>query len=278
MFREALAARNVSVRVMSDNRGVGTLPNRPPLELGLGSLVWLQTMGNLGLTLRDGSPLSNVFGPGADLALAGGLVLLASLALATPLPRPLRASTAASLASVMLLITAIETTRFGHFASWVAPLAHAIRFVAPAALAGLLWGASARAVSLGLRVGAGAVFIGHGIECLLGHPTFIAYLTRVPRDWLGFGPSAELAGSLLTGIGVLDIVVGAALLVRAPRPVLAWTGFWGLLTALVRVLYLGLVGWPDALIRITNGGVPALLLRAGAARLFRCEEPAESRP
>ncbi|MCA8912509.1 MAG: hypothetical protein KDB82_12455 [Planctomycetes bacterium] len=143
------------------------------------------------------------------------------------------------------------------------PGAHAARYLAPLALAAFCAKDDERGRKLGewlLRVGVGATFIAHGIEALLTRAQFIDYLIGGAWKLLQIDlPEGAARGILLT-IGVVDVLVGAGVMLPKRWRVLAlWLAFWGLLTASVRVLYLGWGNWPEMLIRVTNGAVPLTL-------------------
>ena len=143
------------------------------------------------------------------------------------------------------------------------PGAHAARYLAPLALAAFCAKADARGRKLGewlLRVGVGATFIAHGIEALLSRAQFLDYLIGASWKLLRFDlPESGAHGILLT-IGVIDVLVGAAVMIpKRWRALALWLAFWGLLTAFARIVYLGWANWPETLIRVTNGAVPLTL-------------------
>jgi hypothetical protein len=119
--------------------------------------------------------------------------------------------------------------------------------------------AHAAATSL-LMLGAGVTFIGHGMEALNHNPQFIDFLIRFFRNYLGMGLLQSEAESMLTAIGLMDVMVGITVLLRPDHPVLMHMALWGFLTAAVRVLHSpSLPGLEGMLIRATNGGVPLVL-------------------
>lgn len=228
-------------------------PVRGPLAL----LFALQTLGVLGLHLGARPPPF-------ELAM---LVGVCAAALALPVAPP-RAATwlAAAGTGAMVVLTALDVAR-ADFAPWVVPLAHAIRFILPLAIWAQILGTSPFRVRRLLRVGAAAVFIGHGLECLLQNPFFLSLLIEVPPRLLGLvglprmSLSAETAGGLLYLIGLQDVLLGAAYLAGPSRPAGLYMGFWGFLTAAARIGFFGLeVGWPHFLVRTSNGASPLLAL------------------
>lgn len=231
-------------------------------------LFLLQTLGFVGLRLRDGASLVEALGLAVVAAIAIGLV--------TPLARHRGATVlgAALAAAVMLAFEMSGVLERDGFAPALGPVAHAIRFTLPAAIAVRAAGSSARLEHWLLRASAAAVFAGHGAECLLGHPGFLAFLIEVPRALLGLvGVEAalapETARTVLTVIGVQDVLLAAFLLWRADPRVGGYMTFWGGMTAFVRVLFYGPAGWAETLVRVGNPGAPWWTLRtrgAGAER------------
>lgn len=234
----------------------------PPGIRGLiAGLIFVQ---GLGLTGRG------LYGDLTSVVLAGpamGGAALVIVGLATGRLRWARGG--ALLAALAFLIEAGAELSTLEPLSFVTPVAHAVRFGLPLSLA-LDLGGHPRAGRL-LVLAAAAVFVGHGVECLAQHPRFLQFLQVVPARWMGVSLSFEEARPALLAIGALDIGVGltAAFTKSTPRTAaLRWMTFWGFLTATVRVLYFGPVGWPEALIRIGNGGAPlTLLLLPQAKRL-----------
>lgn len=103
-----------------------------------------------------------------------------------------------------------------------------------------------------LRIAVAGEFIGHSVFALQGKKAWI--------DWIHQLTGAEIgtAATLLTFIGLADLLVALIVLVRPIRAVVLWAAFWGFWTALVRPL----VGEPiwDFVERWTNWGAPLALL------------------
>ncbi len=102
-----------------------------------------------------------------------------------------------------------------------------------------------------LRIGVAGEFLGHGVFAL-----------QHKADWIGwfakFGvANPETAASLLTFVGILDILVALVVLTKPIKPVLLWAAFWGFWTALVRPI----VGQPiwDFVERLANAAAPLAL-------------------
>ena len=107
-----------------------------------------------------------------------------------------------------------------------------------------------------LRVAVAGEFLGHGVFALQGKADWIKWMSQLT------GADMATAATLITAIGVLDILVAALVLLKPVRAVLLWAAFWGAWTALVRPL-VGLPIW-DFVERWANWGAPlALLLLMG---------------
>lgn len=105
-----------------------------------------------------------------------------------------------------------------------------------------------------LRIALAGEFIGHGVFALQGKEAWIGWIQELLRA------DAVTAGTLLLIIGVMDLAVGAGVLLwpKLPRAVLLWAAIWGFWTALVRPI----VGEPiwDFVERWANWGAPLSLL------------------
>jgi len=113
-----------------------------------------------------------------------------------------------------------------------------------------------------LRVAVFGSFLGHGIFALQGKAQWVGWIQQFTNM------DAGGAATLLTMIGLLDLLVALIVLVRPIRVVLLWATLWGFWTALVRPL----VGEPvwDFVERWANWGAPlALLLILGWPRSLR---------
>lgn len=153
------------------------------------------------------------------------------------------------------------------FSNW-APLAHAARYMTPLAL--LLLAAAARGSGAGrwkaaggewiLRIALGIVFAVHGLECIEGNPNFIDLILSSGRNLAGIRIAESAAVGLLEWIGIVDLVVATALLLRPHPAVLGWAAFWGAVTALSRVTANGWSAYPDVLVRSSHVLGPLALL------------------
>lgn len=107
-----------------------------------------------------------------------------------------------------------------------------------------------------LRVAVAGEFLGHGIFALQGKADWIKWTSQLT------GADLATAATLVTAIGVLDILVAAIVLLKPIRAVVLWAALWGAWTALVRPL-VGMPVW-DFVERWANWGAPlALLLLMG---------------
>ena len=113
-----------------------------------------------------------------------------------------------------------------------------------------------------LRIAVAGEFLGHGVFALQGKAAWVEWIVTI----LGVAPST--AASLLSLIGLADVVIAAMVLIWPIRAVLLWAAIWGFWTALVRPI----VGEPvwDFVERFANWGAPfALLLVRGWPRTAR---------
>ena len=113
-----------------------------------------------------------------------------------------------------------------------------------------------------LRIGVAGEFIGHGVFALQGKADWIKWIGELT------GASPETATTLLTSVGLFDILVAIIVLTKPIRIFLLWAVFWGFWTALVRPL-VGMPIW-DFVERFANWSAPlALLLIIGWPKNFR---------
>ena len=113
-----------------------------------------------------------------------------------------------------------------------------------------------------LRIAVAGEFVGHGVFALQGKKAWI--------DWIHQLTGAEIgiAATILTLIGLLDLLVALIILARPIRVVVLWAAFWGFWTALVRPV-VGEQVW-DFVERWANWGAPlALLLLLGWPKNWR---------
>ncbi|MEK7579520.1 MAG: DoxX family membrane protein [Patescibacteria group bacterium] len=113
-----------------------------------------------------------------------------------------------------------------------------------------------KAIEWVLRISVAGEFIGHGVFALQGKAQWIGWFSNFGITDVG------TATTLLTIVGIIDLLLGLLVLVKPIRIAILWMALWGLWTALVRPL----VGEPiwDFVERWANWGAPlALLLLRG---------------
>jgi hypothetical protein len=167
-------------------------------------------------------------------------------------------------AAWFLVLAALHVYRGGAvFSDW-AMGAHAVRYVAPAALAVLIEPVDdfvdREAVKWLLRAAIAATFVTHGLEALSQHPRFVDYLLVASDRLVGYELAEPVARRMLVVIGTMDITLAVLVLVRRQwRWVLLWMVFWGVLTACSRIVFGGWDKGYMALERAANGGLPLVL-------------------
>ncbi len=201
--------------------------------------------------------------------LAAGLVFAAALSLW------IRPTALALLVIAALVFTeACAGVRAGGFPfSDYTPYAHALRYLTPLALIPLIssapWlgsaGVRCRTSGWILRIGLATVFAIHGYEAWMLHPQFIDFIIGSGRTLGGLDISEAAASSILKVIAIVDLIVAALVLLHTSPALLAWLGFWGLVTALSRPVSLGFASYPEVLLRASHVLAPVavgLLVRA----------------
>jgi hypothetical protein len=148
----------------------------------------------------------------------------------------------------------------GH-AEW-APAAHALRYATPFALALLAMKEpfGEAQVTMLLRVSLAFVFFTHGAEALLHFPRFIDLIIGSSENLLGWRVTESQAKSILTAIGVADVVAGVLVLAKPAPALLWWMAAWGLITAFSRITCLGWDAYREVLLRATHFLVPLALV------------------
>jgi hypothetical protein len=118
---------------------------------------------------------------------------------------------------------------------------HALQYATPA-LAGLylLYGKTSALVNCTARVLIALTFIGHGVYAIgvdISSTNFVPMVTSI------LNTDVQTAQQLLTIAAVLDFVFAASMLTGIGLRVMIWYGVgWGLLTALARWYYFGVLG------------------------------------
>lgn len=146
--------------------------------------------------------------------------------------------------------------------SWLAPMAHAVRYIAPMALVILVGGFSKwrEPAIWALRISIGATFAAHGLEALWHYHIFIDYTIGAGYQLLGLDISEHQATTALTVIGIIDLVLAALIVTRRWRWVAGYMACWGLLTATIRIVNFGWSAWFELSIRMAHVGIPLALM------------------
>ena len=174
-----------------------------------------------------------------------------------------------------ILLAVLHTYRGGAaFTDWALG-AHAVRYMAPAALAIMVKPiGDARSVELAealnwlLRAAVAATFIIHGLEAINQHPRFVDYLLVASNSLLGYDLAEPIARNMLYVIGTMDLTLAVLVLTKRKwRWVLLWMTFWGVVTACSRIVFAGWDKGHMTLIRAANGGLPLVLYVWETARL-----------
>lgn len=111
-----------------------------------------------------------------------------------------------------------------------------------------------------LALGLSITFITHGLESISLHPYFIDYLITSAKKLLDLDLQEAMAGTLLTVIGTLDVLVGVAILFVRNKWLFVWMAAWGCITALARITELGWGMFPEVLARAVHFGGPIALI------------------
>lgn len=107
-----------------------------------------------------------------------------------------------------------------------------------------------------LRVAVAGEFAGHAVFALQGKADWLKWISQLT------GADATTAATILTLVGVADLLIAVIVLVKPIKAVLLWAALWGAWTALVRPI-VGMPVW-DFVERWANWGAPlALLLLRG---------------
>lgn len=79
-----------------------------------------------------------------------------------------------------------------------------------------------------LRIGVAGEFVGHGVLAMQGKAQWVGWIVKLT------GMDPAIAITILLAIGIVDVFVGLAILVKPISPILLWAIFWGFFTALIR--------------------------------------------
>ncbi len=152
-----------------------------------------------------------------------------------------------------------ELTVWAQTLRWITPLALAVLVAWPLSV---WWEEALRArlASWVLRVGVATVFVVHGLECLWGYGAFADLIMASARGVLDIRIREAQALQIMQVIGVVDLLVAAAILIRPWRPVLLWAAFWGGITAVSRMTALGFGAWIEVALRASHVAAPLAIL------------------
>lgn len=182
--------------------------------------------------------------------------------------------------AIPVFVEAVAAVKAGgtHFFE-LTPYAHALRYMTPLALIPLI--ANARffgtletrcAISSWLlRVATATVFVIHGYEAWKLHPYFIDFVITAAYRVLELDLNEANAARILKIIAVADLIASICLLLKLSWPLLWWLAFWGLATALARPVTLGLLSYPEVLLRASHVLAPLaigfLILKGKSVRM-----------
>ncbi|MFW7379983.1 MAG: hypothetical protein ACOH5I_14310 [Oligoflexus sp.] len=241
------------------------------LPFGIRILFILQCLGLAGLAWLDGSKLSLFLFLETSLAEEiaifvnyGMVALLFALSLAACFK--LRAGYLMIAGAVFLLEALLTSYLGGGFGAKYALFAQVSRFAWLILFALAYWLHHQRAqegfplwLNRGLRLALAVTFFTHGVEALYQHPKFIDLLIVASKNLTPLEITESMATGLLQLIGWIDISCAVFLLVGVRMALLYYMAFWGLITALARVVDGGFLFVPDALVRSAHWGIPLLL-------------------
>jgi len=103
------------------------------------------------------------------------------------------------------------------------------------------------------------VFFTHGIEAIEKNPDFIDYTLRFFRKYTPFQMKEKHAVMFLVGVGIQDILLAIAVILKPNKWLFAYMAFWGTWTAVLRTVYSPSYGLAKTLLRAANGGIPLVL-------------------
>ena len=111
-----------------------------------------------------------------------------------------------------------------------------------------------------MRITIAVTFLAHGYEALKLHPKFVDFVIVASQRLLSLTVSESMSETIVFTIGVVDFIVGFLLLATRWRAIAYYMAFWGLITAIARILYGGIqeFDWTyhQTLTRACHAGVP----------------------
>jgi hypothetical protein len=114
-----------------------------------------------------------------------------------------------------------------------------------------------------LRLAIAATFAAHGVVALLHSMQggrFLELLTVTCERVSGWEMADSEARLVLAIIGGVDLGLALNVIACRSRPIVAYMMFWGVATAVSRMVLLGPQAYPEVLVRIAHGGIPLVLL------------------
>jgi hypothetical protein len=149
--------------------------------------------------------------------------------------------------------------------------AGAARIAAPLVLMMVHWSRLRRLLGVAISPSAewtirGALaltFAAHGLEALDRRGSFLDMLIMAPQNLLGWRLPEAAAHWALVGIGTIDLVVAALVLLSRWRAIAWYMAAWGLITAAARIVVLNAnTGWYEFAIRSAHWALPLVLVLA----------------
>ncbi|MCP4912419.1 MAG: hypothetical protein GY909_04815 [Oligoflexia bacterium] len=159
-----------------------------------------------------------------------------------------------------------KTVLHGSFGWEVATLAYGARYMLPLVIYFYAINQKEKAIRLA-QFGIALTFVGHGIEAMMLHPGFLDYMYDFSEVYLGIIPTQNIVETTLFFIGMLDILVGFAVIFNRNKYLLWWLAFWGILTAGSRLTYHGMEGWYEFILRSPHYLLPIFLYQTRRYRL-----------
>jgi hypothetical protein len=164
------------------------------------------------------------------------------------------------------VLTAVTWYRGGLFMSEWTFAAQAARLALPVALIvltplGRSAVISARRMSIAiwiLRIAVCLTFFGHGLKAIRLHGEFTNYLVAAAQC-VSWDVTQATAETVLRVIGVIDLLLAAAIVTTRWRTVAYYMAFWALITAFARVVHSGWGAQFEVLIRAGNYCVPLVI-------------------
>ncbi|MDC1175115.1 hypothetical protein OAT67_06955 [Bacteriovoracaceae bacterium] len=157
-----------------------------------------------------------------------------------------------------LTLALTKTILHGSFGWEVAIFAYAARYCLPLCL--YYFSIEKRELALKIAIfGVSSTFIAHGIEAMMLNPIFLDYMYDFSEVYLNIVPTQKYVETGLFFIGMVDILVGAALIFSRNKNLVLYIAAWGLITALSRITYHGYAQWYEFFLRIPHFALPMFI-------------------